>query len=88
MIKIPKEAFQEEGEEMMPEVGEEISLGSCRGVVKEVAKDGVVMDLKAINEVPVVYVEMRKMDEGENMDEEKEEMMKLARKADEEEGYA
>lgn len=87
MIRVPKEAFVEDGEEVMPEVGEDIDLSGLAGTVKAVHEDGIDLDVKAINGVPVSYVEGKK-EEEKSEDPMKDELMRAAKEKDEEEGYA
>lgn len=85
MIRIPTEAFKEDDEEMTPEVGDEVNLSGCAGIVKSVDEKTVDLDLKTINGMPVEYISHRSQKPGRKSMADMEEM---AKSEDEENGYA
>lgn len=91
MIKIPIEALKDRGEndeEMMPEVGDEVSLGDAVGIFKGAEGDVAMLELKALAGVPVEYAEHKKEEpQPEEKEPDADDMLRLAKKADKDSGW-
>ena len=91
MIKIPLEALKDRGEdneEVMPEVGDEVSLGDAVGIFKGAEGEMAMIELKSVDGYPVEYGEH---EEKPDVEDEKEmdgpALLILAKKADKAAGY-
>lgn len=94
MIKIPIEAVKDKGEDngdVMPEPGDEVTLGGTKGIFKGADGAMAMIELKEVNGYPVEYGEHegddeeKPMKEGKGMDGPA--LLILAKKADKEAGY-
>ena len=88
MISIPLEALatdSEDGKNVMPEVGDEVSLSNVMGVLKKLDNGEAYVELKSVNGMPVEYDEKgedSEMEAGQPMDEKG--MRKMVEKYDSE----
>jgi len=88
MISIPLEALatdSEDGKNVMPEVGDEVSLSNVMGVLKKLDNGEAYVELKSVNGMPVEYEEKgedSEMEDGQPMDEKG--MRKMVEKYDSE----
>lgn len=75
MISIPVEALatdSEDGKQVTPEVGDEVSLSDVKGVLKKLDNGEAYIELQSVNGMPVEYEEKGESeDKGEPMDESK-----------------
>jgi len=88
MISIPLEALatdSEDGKNVMPEVGDEVSLSNVMGVLKKLDNGEAYVELKSVNGMPVEYEEKgedSEMEADQPMDEKG--MRKMVEKYDSE----
>lgn len=73
MISIPVEALStdsEDGKNVTPEVGDEVTLSDVVGVLKKLDNGEAYVELKSVNGMPVEYEDMEeKSEEAKPMDE-------------------
>jgi hypothetical protein len=87
MISIPVEALStdmEDGQQAMPEVGDEVVLDDVRGVLKKLDGGEAYIEIRSVNGMPAEYEKTGedKMEMAGNMDEKS--MRNMAEKYDEE----
>lgn len=85
MISIPIEALStdmEDGEQAMPEVGDEVVLEDVRGVLKKLDNGEAYVEIRSVNGMPAEYEEKKDKEMSGPMD--KEGMRKMAEEYDSE----
>ena len=87
MISIPVEALStdmEDGQQAMPEIGDEVVLDDVRGVLKKLDGGEAYIEIRSVNGMPAEYEKTGedKMEMAGNMDEKS--MRNMAEKYDEE----
>ncbi len=75
MISIPVQALatdSENGENVTPEIGDEVTLSEVKGVLKKLDNGEAYVEIKSVNGMPAEYEEKGEkydMEEGQSMDE-------------------
>lgn len=88
MISIPVEALatdSEDGKDVMPEVGDEVTLNEVKGILKKLDNGEAYVEIKSVNGMPAEYEEKgedSEMEAGQPMDEKG--MRKMVEKYDSE----
>ena len=85
MISIPVEALatdSEDGKEVTPEVGDEVTLSEVKGVLKKLNNGEAYIELKSVNGMPVEYEEKGESEEDDTQYMDADKMRKMAEKHD------